>query len=163
MPSVQKLSESVGTSGYTAPEVIEGAYGLPADIFSFGILQWEALQPYGQRLENPLCGKDPEDTVYEVSTWILDCASYSWELCAQLSQGVRPPLDHCLVPAIHNMVEACWDTEPENRCVYKPTLTNRSPMTEIRGQTIRRRCGCSLRETGCVCRGRGSVGILPGF
>ena len=66
VPSTQLLSDPVGTSGYTAPEVMDGAYGLSADIFSLGILQWETLQPFDRRMDNPLCGKDPICAAYEV-------------------------------------------------------------------------------------------------
>jgi serine/threonine protein kinase len=47
MPTRQLLTESVGTSGYTAPEVMTGeGYDLSADVFSLGVLQWETLQPF---------------------------------------------------------------------------------------------------------------------
>ena len=66
IPTNQLLTESVGTSGYTAPEVISGGYDLSADIFSLGILQWETLQPYDQKKENPLCGRPEEDVAEDV-------------------------------------------------------------------------------------------------
>lgn len=68
MPTRQLLTESVGTSGYTAPEVMTGeGYDVSADVFSLGILQWETLQPFDKKLPNPLCGKDPEHAAEEVS------------------------------------------------------------------------------------------------
>ena len=59
IPNGRMLNEAVGTSGYTAPEVSNpGNYDFKADIFSMAILQWETLQPYDRREENPLCGQD---------------------------------------------------------------------------------------------------------
>jgi serine/threonine protein kinase len=63
------ISEEIGTSGYTAPEVfVPGKYNCSADTFSFAIVQWETLNTLvdGVRAkdhENPLCGKDPYDAV----------------------------------------------------------------------------------------------------
>lgn len=67
------LSEQVGTSGYTAPEVFyPGQYTKSADVFSFGMLQWETLNIslLGKDRVNPLCGKDPYDCVDMVSWWL---------------------------------------------------------------------------------------------
>jgi serine/threonine protein kinase len=98
MPTRQLLTESVGTSGYTAPEVMTGeGYDLSADVFSLGVLQWETLQPFDQKQTNPLCGKDPQDTAEDIS------------------EGVRPSLEHCLVPAARDLIERCWATDSDQR------------------------------------------------
>jgi serine/threonine protein kinase len=59
----RKLTESVGTLGYTAPEVISQhpSYDTSADIFSLAILMWDTLQPRDGRLENPLTCLSPEE------------------------------------------------------------------------------------------------------
>lgn len=63
----RKLTEAVGTSGYTAPEVTDpGSYDISIDIFSFGILMWETIQPFDQRIDNPLCGYTSEQATEKV-------------------------------------------------------------------------------------------------
>lgn len=63
----QKVQEAIGTSGYTAPEVLENNfYDFSADIFSFGVVQWEALYISTltcKKKVNPLCGKDIDETI----------------------------------------------------------------------------------------------------
>lgn len=98
IPNGRMLNEAVGTSGYTAPEVSNpGNYDFKADIFSMAILQWETLQPYDRREENPLCGQD-----------LSACAD-------MIIRGVRPSLDHCLVPKLHSLINKCWQTGPSSR------------------------------------------------
>lgn len=65
----RKLAEPIGTMGYTAPEVLEipASYDNSADIFSFGIIMWETLQPYGQRVVNPLTQLSPENAPQKVN------------------------------------------------------------------------------------------------
>jgi len=56
----------VGTSGYTAPEVVGGkSYSYPADVFSFAIVAWElfATDPTA----NPLKGLSNEEVLEKVS------------------------------------------------------------------------------------------------
>lgn len=61
-PASQLLSEQLGTSGYTAPEVFDPqAYSLPADVFSLGVTMWELF--YSHISENPFSGMDPDDFV----------------------------------------------------------------------------------------------------
>lgn len=62
VPSSQMLTEQMGTSGYTAPEVFDPqAYALPADVFSLAIIMWEVF--YSHLHENPFTGLAPEDYV----------------------------------------------------------------------------------------------------
>lgn len=65
----RKLTEPVGTLGYTAPEVIDQhpSYDTSADIFSMAVLMWDTLQPQDQRVENPLTCLSPEETPEKVS------------------------------------------------------------------------------------------------
>ena len=67
VPSNQMLTEEIGTSGYTAPEIFDPkSYNLSADVFSMGILLWDIFFAEGQ--ENPLVGLDPDDVVSLVCT-----------------------------------------------------------------------------------------------
>jgi hypothetical protein len=38
------LTSGVGTSAYMAPEIADGKYGKPADVFAFGIMLWEIVK-----------------------------------------------------------------------------------------------------------------------
>lgn len=61
----QKL-DIVGTSGYTAPEVLAGKpYGFPADVFSFGIVAWEIFA--SDATANPLSGAEADIQIAMVS------------------------------------------------------------------------------------------------
>lgn len=70
VPASQMLTEQMGTSGYTAPEVFDPqSYGLAADVFSLAIMMWELF--YGHIHENPFTGVDPEDFVSLVCSLYL--------------------------------------------------------------------------------------------
>jgi serine/threonine protein kinase len=68
LPKGRKLSEALGTSGYTAPEVLDQqpSYDISADIFSLAILMWDTLQPPLLRVDNPLTGLAPEEAPAKV-------------------------------------------------------------------------------------------------
>ncbi|CAM9254407.1 unnamed protein product, partial [Ectocarpus fasciculatus] len=90
------LTEEIGTSGWMAPEVCEGrGYGTPADVFSLGVLIWDAF--VCGALENPMCGR-PGD---------------------QLTGGLRPRWPQPPLPAvpsdIERLAERCWVLDPEAR------------------------------------------------
>lgn len=66
MPKVPYLTEVVGTSGYTAPEVLDPQrYAFPADVFSTAVVCWELM--CRRKPDNPLCGHDPDVYVQMVS------------------------------------------------------------------------------------------------
>ncbi|CAM9494892.1 unnamed protein product, partial [Chrysoparadoxa australica] len=92
-PAHQVLREEVGTSGWSAPEVFGGdGYGMPCDIFSFGVLCWETLDDVR---DNPLSGLDPDK-----------CKS-------ELEKGVRPVMHQSkqVAPAaLVELVHECWAT-----------------------------------------------------
>ena len=59
--------EAVGTSGYTAPEILggevdskwQGCYAYPADVFSLAVVAWEIFIEDSSALNNPLQGLNP--------------------------------------------------------------------------------------------------------
>ncbi|CAM9703065.1 unnamed protein product, partial [Ectocarpus sp. 4 AP-2014] len=90
------LTEEIGTSGWTAPEVCEGrGYGTPADVFSLGVLIWDAF--VCGALENPMCGRSGD------------------QLAGRLRpRWPQPPLP--VVPSdIERLAERCWVPDPEAR------------------------------------------------
>lgn len=98
--------EAIGTSGYTAPEVLqpsEPGYSYPADIFSLGTIFWEALIEEPKLIVNPWQGMDP------------------MVLHERMSSGLMPPR----IPAYHNdtmdrLIRSMWSFEPKQR----PQLTD---------------------------------------
>lgn len=61
------LTDQMGTSGYTAPEVFDPQkYNLSADVYSFGILAWDLF--FSQENSNPFVGIDPDDFVRLVNS-----------------------------------------------------------------------------------------------
>ncbi|CBJ27944.1 Amino acid-binding ACT [Ectocarpus siliculosus] len=90
------LTEEIGTSGWTAPEVCEGrGYGTPADVFSLGVLIWDAF--VCGALENPMCGRSGD----------------------QLTGRLRPRWPQAPFPVvpsdIERLAERCWAPDPEAR------------------------------------------------
>lgn len=82
-----------------SPECYQGKkYGLPTDVYSFGLLLWEILT-----LENPF-----EDYL-------------SYQLEAQKTNGVRPHLSsrRCGSIGIQQLMRRCWDQDP----AFRPTFT----------------------------------------
>ncbi|CAM9614497.1 unnamed protein product [Sphacelaria rigidula] len=90
------LREEIGTSGWVAPEVFgDQGYGTPADIFSLGVLIWEAFTE--GTLKNPLCG-------------------LVGQACTKaLRDGVRPRLTPVVPVVVKQLIERCWAFEPSNR------------------------------------------------
>lgn len=72
-------------------------YGTPADVFSLGVLIWDAFV-CGAR-DNPLCGLSGE--------------------AGKLRDGLRPPWPRPplepVPPDIERLAERCWVSEPESR------------------------------------------------
>ncbi|RYH07161.1 hypothetical protein EON65_42040 [archaeon] len=101
----QRLWEPAGTSGYTAPEVLQAGeegkggkgYSFPADVFSLAIVLWELMQPFSPRLSNPLTGLNPTVAV------------------EQMTEGLRPPWGETHVGEVREIVGGAWATLPDER------------------------------------------------
>jgi len=86
----------VGTSRYMAPEVVFGPYDHSADIYSFGMLMWEASHkaiPFGE------------------------CSGLAALFRAQ--ENTRPVIAEGTCPALAAIIASCWLGEPTQR----PTIT----------------------------------------
>ena len=89
----------VGTPSWTAPEIIrEEKYGLPVDVYAFGIVMWEVFAskiPYSDKKLNPM------QIILQVST-----------------KKLRPTLSE--LPSdtpqdVISLMTRCWDEEPNKR------------------------------------------------
>lgn len=91
-------TESHGTSGYTAPEILQlqvssiGGYAMPSDIWSLGIVMWEIMTPESQ---NPFTGVEPQV--------VLD----------HVHAGARPEVASTC--PIVSLLHRCWASNPDDR------------------------------------------------
>ena len=85
------LSEEVGTTGYTAPDIFSGAYGFPIDVFSLAVVMWEL---FSDDRKNPMTGKT-EDRI--------------------LAENIRPALGAKTPSVVTVLTKKGWDAEPTKR------------------------------------------------
>lgn len=91
----------LGTAGRTAPEVLgahddtEAGYGMPADVFSLGVLLWELFAPDPRA--NPFVG--------------MPAVKY----CRELERGKRLELPDTVHGDYRAVVSACWSWMPADR------------------------------------------------
>lgn len=89
-----------GTSGWTAPEILDPSSVQPradprlADVFSFGVVIWEAVS--GPVADHPLCGLAGDD------------------YCVEVACGVRPIFPDAASPEAM-LAERCWKFEAKDR------------------------------------------------
>ena len=98
-----KTMTTVGTRGYTAPEVLRGEhYGMPADVYSFAITMSELFSlkpPY----EESLFDEDGN----KVATWD--------QIVEMTKTGLRPQLPEHAPAAVRKLVQDCWQDDPALR------------------------------------------------
>ena len=92
-----KTMTTVGTRGYTAPEVLQGQYyGTAADVFSYAIVMSELISlraPYSNMLKD------------------VDGSSLmNWEQVVKLTQtsGLRPTLPEVMDSEMGDLIRDCW-------------------------------------------------------
>ncbi|KAH3764321.1 tyrosine protein kinase [Pelomyxa schiedti] len=92
-----KLTSAVGTPTYMSPEVLEnGAYGFPADIFSFGVTLYSIFSG-----EEPYSGSEEFKSVWKVSEFIMS--------------GKRLPIPPDTPATIASLITRCWAQEAKDR------------------------------------------------
>jgi serine/threonine protein kinase len=103
-PGGGSLTTDLGTSAYMAPEIAEGEYGRPVDVFAFGIMLWEIVTR--RRAYAEFTGRGP------------------MFLHTQIVKGSRPkPIDD--VPqSAKELMELCWAHEPGVRPTFAMIFEN---------------------------------------
>ena len=102
---------TVGTRGYTAPEVLRGEhYGTGADVFSFGVVMNELLSlspPYEMMLKD----KDGNTLM-------------TWEQIVELSKssGLRPRIPDFISPDMASLIRQCFAEEAAERPSFSVIL-----------------------------------------
>ena len=89
----QKLTDEVGTTGYTAPEIVsvEG-YGASVDVFAFAVLIWEMFRTDNTK-KNPMIGVD----------------------LAHLEESLRPEFDDDHPSSVVVIARRGWQQDPAKR------------------------------------------------
>ena len=89
----QKLTDEVGTTGYTAPEIVspEG-YSTPVDVFAFAVLIWEMFRIDNTK-KNPMVGAD----------------------LTHLEESCRPEFDNGHPSSVVVIARRGWQQNPSNR------------------------------------------------
>eukprot|EP00439_Symbiodinium_sp_Y106_P037408 s51_g4.t1 len=114
-PSVQ-LTATIGSLYYVAPEVLEGSYGVPCDMWSMGVIVYMLLSG-----KPPFDGKEDADVVGKIKQGRFICNDKRWE-------GISETAKH-----FDQVSKASWpqgtpDAElelPINRCVDITLLEQR--------------------------------------
>jgi serine/threonine protein kinase len=100
------------TGAWQAPEQVESPThesAFKADVYSFGVVLWELAHGTGETLMASwesaagLAGKLEEQAV--IPRWA--------------SQGIRPPIAAACEPRWRELIEDCWDTDPELRFSFR--------------------------------------------
>eukprot|EP01117_Protostelium_nocturnum_P009205 TRINITY_DN3298_c0_g1_i1.p1 TRINITY_DN3298_c0_g1~~TRINITY_DN3298_c0_g1_i1.p1 ORF type:complete len:669 (-),score=232.29 TRINITY_DN3298_c0_g1_i1:94-2100(-) len=85
-------SKYVGSAQWRAPEATSSFYNKKCDVYSFGVLLWECLTR-----KKPFDGVSVPETLN------------------QIRGGVRPPIPFYCPPAFKNLIERCWNADPQKR------------------------------------------------
>uniref|UniRef100_A0A6B2L036 Protein kinase domain-containing protein n=1 Tax=Arcella intermedia TaxID=1963864 RepID=A0A6B2L036_9EUKA len=99
---LQDEGVAVGSALWMSPEVLEGRkLTEKIDVYSFGLILWEIIkrvQPYGE---------------YET------VAALRKAVC---KDGVRPPISKKIPPVLGNIIEQCWQQDPQKRPSFVSVL-----------------------------------------
>jgi len=103
---VENTMTQVGSPVYMSPELVRsGHYGLPADVYSFGVLLVDLFgeQPYSQSEYRDL--------------------GIAQLLYAVVTEGLRPVLPEPEVPRLNDLIVECLEAVPEHRPSFAELVT----------------------------------------
>jgi tRNA A-37 threonylcarbamoyl transferase component Bud32 len=90
-----------GTPCWTAPEVLRrNRYSVKADVYSFGVVLWEMISR-----EEPFKGMPPFQVIFVVAT-----------------QGQRPTIPSYCPPEWEQLIEDCWQEDPDKRPTFEEII-----------------------------------------
>jgi hypothetical protein len=94
-PQAVQMTQFVGTVNWMAPEMLEnsGYYDEKIDVYSYGILLWELVSR-----QIPFAGLETGVVISQV-----------------LRRDNRPPIPDNVSPTLRNLIQQCWDRNPDNR------------------------------------------------
>lgn len=96
-------SEVIGTPAYIAPEIwVSSSYSKSSDVYAFAFLVYEILSNV-----SPFQGMDSYQIMYKISV-----------------SKYRPHLDDSISPAFKNLIEKCWDENPDHRPTFDEILND---------------------------------------
>jgi serine/threonine protein kinase len=89
-----------------APEVIKGAYGQPADVYSFGLMLWELW--YRRRIYTSIC--------------LIGSVTALEEFIQFMMKGNRPDMPADDLPPWADLIQSCWKGSPVERPLFKDVV-----------------------------------------
>ncbi|KAK8871421.1 hypothetical protein M9Y10_007149 [Tritrichomonas musculus] len=101
------LKSQVGTQTYMAPEILLGnPYGPPVDVYSFGIMACEIMS---------------KSQAYP-GIEVMDM-----KIMKKIANGtLRPTIPSTINSNMKNLIEKCWDSEPNNRPTFEEIFSELS-------------------------------------
>ena len=95
------MTGQMGTCHWMAPEVLASeAYGLPADVYSYGVVLWEIFAR-----ETPYRNINPAMIPYQV-----------------LHIGLRPDINKIESQGVKSLIMRCWAKEQKTRPTFSEIL-----------------------------------------
>jgi serine/threonine protein kinase len=125
--SVQQLSMSrVGTPNYMAPEVLTGRYSNAVDVWSFGMLIWQARtgqMPYGHLSEPETVLKALQDERQQPVLDDTDPFCKLYKKCTNRGPTLRPPMAQVVDKLLKIGRDTRFDVDLERLMEYNERIT----------------------------------------
>jgi sterile alpha motif and leucine zipper-containing kinase AZK len=89
--------ERIGTPMYMAPEVFDGESSNKSDVYSFALILYEIM--------TGTPGFSPDWRDWRIAHMVL-------------LQGYRPEIPPCVLPWVRELIQECWDFDPDKRPAF---------------------------------------------
>jgi serine/threonine protein kinase len=131
----QLLMSTVGTPNYMAPEVITGSYSNAVDVWSFGMLIWQARTgriPYGHLPNTETVLKVLQDERVKLALDDTDPFHKLYEKCTQRDPTLRPTMAQVVDELLEIGRDTHFDVDVERLTEYEERITT-MPRDRIAG------------------------------